>query len=336
MSSIIDTTYSQRIQLPSFNEDDAKNIKKKGWSFSYVYSFSEIKDVYLVLKKHAFTNLIEFTKYCIEIKLPAVKTKWNDRRILEHLNALKNFEIIDANYKIQQDVFSKSEIGIGLTEEDLTVFKRIYFSYFRFKEIFLWFVDPQANDRESYINALTEQEIIHRSKALFCFSEKSRFTDTFSFELKDNPLLFFIDLDSGEDLMRFWDVFIKWGLVLGTLEKFNLRNLDIKTIKGKGIACVYVLKEMDHEFDLFSYIKDKYVDTYIYLPTLVLDMAITLRQKIEDIHKIIIEQYKLHKENFSFERTSEIFVKKGDIKPGDKIFFPKYNDAYVSHLIIRK
>ena len=336
MISTIDTTHSVRIQLPSFNEDDAKNIKQKGWSFSYVYNFSEIKDVYLVLREHSFTNLNDFTKYCFDIKLPTVKTKWNSRRILEHLNALKNFEIIDNNYNIKQIVFDHSEIGQNVSEEDIIVFRNIYFNYFRFKEIFLWFIDPQKKDRENYINQLKENEIVLDSKPLFYFSEKSRFTDTFSFELKDNAQLFFIDIDSGEDLMRFWDVFVKWGQVLGVLEKFNLKNLGIKTIKGNGIGCVYILKNMEPGFNLLSYIKEKYTGTYIYLPTLVLDMATTFRQSVENIQKIIIDQYKLYKESFSFERTSEIFVKKSDIKSGDKIFFPKYNDAYVSHLIVRK
>ncbi len=336
MTLIVDTQKSKRIQIPSFDEDDAKNIKKKGWSFSSVYNFSEIKDVYLALSQHDYTGINEFTTYCIEINLPTAKTKWNKRRLLEHLNALKNFDLIDNNYKVTKKFFGDSKIGDKIVTEDLIIFKKIYFTYFRFKEIFSWFIDPLVESRENYITNLQEQNIIEHSKPLFCFSDKSRFTDTFFLELKEDTVLFFIDLKTGEDLMRFWDVFIKWGLTLGVLEKFNLRNLGVKTSDGKGIACTYIVAEMEPSFNLISYIESKYAGSYIYLPTLVLDIATTYRQKIEDVHKIIIQQYKLYKERLSFERTSEIFVKKSDIKPGDRIFFPKHNDSYVSHLIIRK
>lgn len=336
MTLIIDTSNSPRKQLPSFNENDAKNIKNKGWSFSYVYNFSEIRDIYLVLKKEPFKSLASFTQYCIGINLPFVRTKWNKRRILEHLNALKNFDLLDSNYLPLKEVFTLSNIGDPLSEDDLSTFKDIYFHYFRFKEIFGWFINPAAENREQFITNLTESDISEQSKPIFTYSEISRFTDSFFFEFSEKPNVFFIDATTNEDLMRFWDVFIKWGTVLGVLEKFNLRNLDIKTIHQKNIACVYVINRKDCEIDLLEFLNKNYSERYIYIPFLILDIAIRYRFSIEDIKQLIVAQYIKHKEFLSFERTSEIFVKKLDIKENDKIFFPKHNDSYVSHLIIRK
>ncbi len=136
--------------------------------------------------------------------------------------------------------------------------------------------------------------------------------------------------------MRFWDVFVKWGTVLGILEKFNLRNLGISTINNKSVNCTYILAKPKIQFNLLTYIENRFAGNYIYVPDLVLDIALNLRLQIQQIHDLIIEQYKIYKEFISFERTSEIFVKKSDILSGDKIFFPKYNDSYISHLIIRK
>lgn len=336
MISVIDTTYSKRKQLPSFNEDDAKSIKNKGWSFSYVYNFTELRDVYLVLIDNEFKSLTSFTEFCLKTKLPFVRTKWNKRRILEHLNALKNFELVDNNYQPIIKVFENSKIGEPISDQDLSIFKEIYFTYFRFKEIFTWFINPTVKEREEYINKLTENDVLIKSKPVFTFSDISRFTDSFFYEIKPNPDIYFIDAKNNEDLMRFWDVFVKWGTALGILEKFNLRNLNVKTIDKKNVACVYVINKNIQDVNLLEYINKNYKGSYIYLPSLILDIAIEYRFTIDHIKQLIIDQYIVHKEFLSFERTSEIFVKKLDIKENDKIFFPKHNDSYVSHLIIRK
>ena len=334
MSTIININLSPKKLLPSFNEADARSIKKKGWSFSYVYNFTEIRDIYLALREEKFSNLKQFTDYCTRINLPYHKTKWNKRRILEHLNALKNFELIDSDYKIIRSVFLTSKIGDQLDSSDFETFENIYFSYFRFKEIFSWFINPESTQRELYINSLTKEEITKQSYPIFSYSEKSRFTDSFFFDL-NKPIIYFLDIKTSEDLMRFWDVFIKWGTVLSILEKFNLRTLGIKTISEKSIACTYVLNNHTPEFNLVEYLKENYSSTYVYIPRLVFELCLKLRLRVEKIQELIISQYKLHKEYLSFERTSEIFIKKNEIKAGDKILFLKYNDSYISHLIIR-
>ncbi len=336
MRNIIDVSNSDRIEISSFNEFDAKQISNKGWSFSYVYNLSEIKDVYLALKRHKFKNLIDFTIYCKSIKLPFVKTEWNKRRLLEHVNSLKNFGLIDNNSIPLGKYFPDSEIGAALTAEDLNTFKNIYYSYFRFKEISSWFFDIGLPNRKNVINEITENLLLESSKPLYVFSNKSRFTDSFITELVDKSTVFYIDQKRNEDLMRFWDVFIKWGTELAILEKFNLRGLEVKTSNNEGIACVYILSKGAANFDILDYIRANYTQGYIYLPDLTFKIATDFRIRIEDAHQIIIDQYLRYKEHLSFERTSEIFVKKSEIKKGEKILFPKYRDSFVSHLIVRE
>lgn len=337
MRTLINLKNSSSVEFPYFDENDAKRISEvnKGWSLSYVYNFSEIRDVYLFLKLHHFDNLNSFTNFCIGYKLPFVKTKWNKRRILEHLNALKNFLLIDSDYRIIRDVFNESQIGQLVSKEDLVTFKEIYFTYFRFKEIFSWFINPTPDSRYDFILNLDESQIVKNSKALFAFSNKSRFTDSFIYELEDDSTIYYINQMKNEDLMRFWDVFVKWGCELGVIEKFNLNNLNIRT-HNKGLACSYVINTENKYFDLLSYVNENHKSRYIYLPHLVLELAIKFRMRVKDIQEQIINQYKIHKDYMSFERTSEIFVKKQEIKLGDKIFFPKYNDSYISHLILRR
>jgi len=345
MKSLIDLTHSEFITLPYFDQNEAKTISgvNKGWSFSYVYNFTELRDVYLLLKQIGFNDIKTFTKHAKSFKLPYTRTEWNERRLLEQINALVNFNIITKLGEIKREVFNTSKIGDPLSNEDLIVFEQIYFSYFRFKELFSWFIDPEPNNKLEFILNLNKQEIIHNSKAIFCFSNKSRFTDSFIYELEDETPVYYIngleskqaDNHNNEDLMRFWDVFIKWGTSLGILEKFNLKNLDFRTLSNKQIACVYVIYDEIQRLDILDYIRNSDLGNYIYIPNLVFELCLRYRLKVETVHRLILGLYDTSKEYISFERTSEIFVKKQEIREGDKIFFPKYDDAYISHLILR-
>ena len=133
MISYIDLNKSENIKLPYIPNSEFKDISNgKGWSFSYVYNFSELKDIYLAIKRIGYDNKNEFTKKCIaKLKIPYVSTPWDTdgRRILEQVNALKNFGLIDSNYKIiDLTIFDKSEIGEEITETDKVIFKNIYFT----------------------------------------------------------------------------------------------------------------------------------------------------------------------------------------------------------------
>ena len=223
MNTKIDLTHSKFIEIPLFSEDEAKTLSQmnKGWSYSYVYSFVEIRDVFVALKRFNKTafELSEFFSYCQGINLPFAKTKWNKRRLLEHLNALKNFGLIDPNCKIVKDEFI-TEIGASLAEQDKVLFRKIYFSYFRFKERISWFINPVPENKIDFVESMTEAGFVKKSLPLFVFSNKSRFTDSYIYNLDDNTTVYYIDSDKkNEDLMRFWDVFVKWGLELGILKK---------------------------------------------------------------------------------------------------------------------
>lgn len=340
MNTKVDLTHSKFIEIPLFSEDEAKILSQmnKGWSYSYVYNFTEIRDVFVALKRFDKIDfeLSKFFSYCQGINLPFTKTKWNKRRLLEHLNALKNFGLVDSSYKIVKDEFV-TEIGSALADQDKALFKRIYFSYFRFKERISWFINPTPLNKIDFVESMTEAVFVRKSLPLFVFSNNSRFTDSYIYNLDHSTPVYYIDSSKkNEDLMRFWDVFVKWGLELGILEKFNLKNLEIKTLSNKSIACVYAINDEFEGVDLLKYLNDNHKTSYVYLPHLVLELVMKFRQKVETIHKLIIDQYKIHKDFLSFERTSEIFVKRQEIKNGDRIFFPKYNDSYISHLIVRR
>ncbi len=329
-----------RIEIPSIDENLAKafNLDQKGWSFSYVFHFTEIRDIFLAAKLHSSADHKKFTKYCLQINLPFVKTPWNARRVLEHLNALKNFGFLNSKYEVvKEDVFT-SKIGESITSLDAKIFKEVFFKYFRFREIMSWFIDITNQEKDKFIQLITEETVLSGSKPLFYFSDKSRFTDSFFYNIHQLDEVYFINHERNEDLMRFWDVFAKWALSLDLIEKFNLKSLGYKLDSGSGVSGMYFINPecQISEDDILKFIPISFNSNYIYIPELVLRLCLKYRAKVENIKNLVINVYVKNKDKFSLERTSEVFIKSKEFRDNEIIFFPKYKDSFVSHLIVRK
>lgn len=352
MIDVINLASPVRTRLPYISHEEAQAFLKKGWTLSSTYYFSELRDVYLALTLRDFQNIAAFTDFCNGIGLPFVRSPWQQRRILEHLNALINFSLVTPDYRIARRVFERSRIGDSITEDEKTVFREIYFDYFRFKEIFSWFVDLNPKSRLVLVEQLQKSDIIHRSKPLFAVSEGGRFYDTFFYDLKDDAEIYYLAHKTEEsdihdnavaktsgnaDLMRFWDLFLKWGTELGVIERFSLRDVGIETSSHKKILCSFVLQDYPHEFNLLEFLSKRWRNArYLYLPEVVFEIARTYRVSVEKSQDMIVNEYRAHRNYLSFERTSEIFIREGEISERDKILFPKYNGSYISHLVVRK
>lgn len=332
MQQYIDLSKSELISLSFLNEDDARKQSdlNKGWSFSYVYHFSELKDLYLILKKTNYRKPKDIIDNLNNIGLKFESTPWEERRILEQINALKNFGLIDLNSEIIEDVFKNSDIGKPITKSDLKVFKKIYFNYFRFKEIHSWFVELESKNRISSLNKITQKELSENSNVLFPFNKNNRFTNAFLLKIEDSSDIYTIE-NGNEDLMRFWDVYIKWGQALNLIEKFSLKELDFKFSSHiKSLTCVYHKSTVQDDFDLLKFLKEEYNAKYIQIPKLIYKIALRYRFSIEEIKEIIIKGALKNSENITLQRTSEIFIREKG-----KMFFPKYRDSYVSHIMLQ-
>ena len=336
--NVINIENSKFRDLPFLSEEDYYSKFRKGWSFPSVYDLVELKDVYLAYQmwnKKKF-ELKPFFLFCQKINLPFKKTEWNERRLLEHINALKNFSLIAENSDGTEIYFRDSELGHKLSENDFDVFRRIFLNYFRFKEIFSWFKNPlYEEDYIEYISDLAVDEIINDSTPLYTFSLNNRFVNSFLYELKNHTTVYQIS-KANEALMRFWDVFTKWGTTLGIVEKLNLKDLNYRTSVGNRISCVYLKTNKNNSFDLLNFMDTQYSTNYIYVPELIFDLAVKYRTGISQIKEIILSEYQRNKQLLSLERTSEIFIKKGEFLTEEAKFFLNYKDAYISHIIKRQ
>jgi len=336
MIKYIDLSKSKQHALPFFDEEQARlnSSLDKGWSFSYVYHFTELKNVFIALKNIPYQGKDDFSKKAVDSGLPFVKTPWDSRRILEQLNALINFELITKEYKIEKDYFQEEKYTNDITASDTELFTEIYHNYFRFKEIHSWLLNPIQNDHTSFLNEVTAINLSNNSKPVFPFLIESRFNDAFIFSLTDNTDIFRIPNDKENNnggLMRFWDVYVKWGQELKLLEKFNLKPLDYELSSNlKSVSCVYYVNTEKPQFNLLDFIKSEYNGKHIHIPKLILKIALKHRYRINDIKALIIQQALADSDSFSLQRTSEIFIRNGEIN-----FLPRFKDSYISHILLQ-
>lgn len=341
-NTIIDISNSKIENIDFLSNDEVKLQFNKGWSYSFMYSLIELRDIFIVIKKNKLNKGIPFfTLNYVVNKVPFIKSEWDSRRVLEAVNALKNFGLLNSYSEIiKHGLFENSQIGDPLSDEDKQIFTNIYFEYFRFKEIASLFVNPSMCDEERLL--LSAADIIQKSTPLFSFISKKGYVDSFFNRIIDNPDLYIIPEfnksgDNNSGLKRFWDVFISWGQQLGIIERFNMKNIGYKLSNDKTFGCNYFVSNINKSISINEFINNRHCDeSSIDIANLVLELCLKYRMRIEDAKEMVLLFYSSNQNTVSLVRTSEIFIKERDFAKYDKVLYPKYNDSFVSHLIIRK
>lgn len=322
--------HSRVSEMKIQTDKEAREQNGKGWSAFNVYSLQEMRDIFLVIKLNNCTD--NNTVYCKTIgKIPYNKTAWNERRVLEHINALKSLNIIDNDFKILIDL-SSSEIGAGLNDNELTIFKQSFNSYFRFKEFMSLFHDQKAGE------SLTAATLADQSHPLFYYygkyDDNRRFVKLFS-DLIDDPDITKIPDDKDyQHYVRFWDVFLSWGIDLRFIEKFSLSEFDLSIFDNvlhtnKEINCVYFINNQSIDIDLIDFIRKNMTRKKVFIPLLIARIVFQYRFPLEKIREYIVNYVSNHFGEVVFERTSEIFI-----RDKNRRLYPKEGNSYVSHIIL--
>ncbi len=339
MSKYIDLTKSTYFPIQAISEEESADLtalKNKGWSFTNIYHLIELRNLYLALIETSFDGDIKkFSIYCSE-NVPYVENKWNYRKVEEYINALRNYGILLEFNRIKLDFFKRKPYNSALDSDDVDALKEIYYSYFRFKEIHTWFIELGQIQRKKQIEQLSRAKLATDSNVLYSFSHKARFTDAFISELENKTPIYFIsdEISINRVLMRFWDVYVKWGKTLGVLEKFSLEHLDIGLLSKRSLNCSYHTRQGTPEYTLYDYIAKNYGKKKVYLPELVFKIALNERFSVEFIKNFIINEYIENRSLFNIDSTSEIFIKVNKITDTESILFPIYRGVYISHIII--
>jgi len=333
VSNIIEISNLSKKQVPILSDKEAGELYSR-WSFLNIYSLVALRDIYLITKGIDIKSKSEITKKVNE--LIANNQIWEERKVLEYLNALVKFGLLNSSYEITKEVFLESKLNSEISENDIEYLKQIFFHYFRFKEISSWFINMDLEFHKEF-DKLTEIDFVNDSSPLFYYSDNNRFTDTFLLGLKHNEDKYLIE-DNMSHLMRFWDVYLKWGTTLNILDKFNLSSVGLRVEGEKDLSIVYFIKKFE-PFNLIEFIRFHFNSRYISIPELILEIVKQYRFSVNDIKKFIITEI-LNNEQLTFERTSQIFIIKGKesqkkIKEATYLY-PQINDNYISNIILRK
>lgn len=287
----------------------APEKKEKGWSYSNVYYLRDIKDIYLVLLDNCnLSNALDVCIYCDSNGITSENGKvWTERGVLEIINALRNFGLICVNSltPLRGELF-EAGINDGLEQNDLMVFKDIFYNYFRFREFINLFRQGEGN----------------MSGTVYYFMDNSRFVNRFI--KPDCETVFYIE-DCHSEVMRFWDVFLKWGLYLNVLDRIS--NIEMRSGLHRNLSAAYFIEPMPSSFSIINAIEELQLGSYIYIPEAIKELSLKYHYSTRSLVSEIIKECE-DGEHFQLQSTSAIFVPNRD-----RDLFPVVDNTYMSHLL---
>ena len=293
-----------------FNPSPEKEGKR--WSYSFVYYLEDIKIIYTIYhKENRPLTIPELFRICVLDNLKSKSgKKWTNRNLLEIVNALKNFDLIDKSTNIAKAGKLFSSETMELTKEDKDVFRGIYWSYFRF------------SDFHQMFTPISGCPVI-----LFAFKEGQRFFNRFA--RIDKQELYCIG-DTHQDTMRFWEVYTKWGETLGALNKCLASGFSIKTnnLVYKNIYVCNLTHPMPKDFSVCNYIQEKMCGTVYYIPDIEWNIIKEYGFSLNEIKTCILRECTSNNYSFRLQKASFLTVDPDEIK-----LFPIVGNTYMSHIL---
>lgn len=306
-----------KIDIQSFEKKKlplSPSSKNTAWSYFNVYSLRDFRDIYNVVYKNPnVRSLSSLLNCCNELKITSESGKaWSERNLLELVNALKKTGLLDLKSMnpLAGDIF-KSEYGKTLSIEDLAILRQIFFSYFRFKD----FISLFQNDKNRNIGFV------------IAYMEECRFFNNFA--VLSSSTIYCIE-ESKKNVMRFWDVFTKWGMVLKVLNKCSLKalNIDCVSWEAQNGYLLNLTVQMPLGFSVLHYVKENFMSECIYIPDLERELILQYGFHIEDIKTAIVEECVKHSDLYRLQRITEIFIEQGE-----RLLFPFVDGSYMSHIL---
>ena len=289
-----------------------------------MYYIEDLRNIYRLYDIYSIVSISDLFVRCQRMGLRSWSGKeWTQRGLLEATNALKNFKLLSVadNHVIKPGLFASTRPDEPLSSEEITIFKSIYFSYFRFSEFHSLF---KLSGESLNSDGLDEQ----LEGVVFYFMHSGRFTN--SFIVRSQSVLKVYEIaDEHADMMRFWDVYLKWGTALGLLKKYPLKPFGVSTIPAsKGLSIAFFSKELPKEFSVFEYAL-KYLDgSYLYIPDVIFSIIMNRHYSVEDIKERIKNECISHAELFRAQSTSAIFINEKEA-----FLFPQIGNVYITHLL---
>lgn len=285
--------------------------RDSGWSFFNVYSLLDFKNIYNVYYENENVRSIPaLLDYCRETNLFSESGKsWTHRNLLEIVNALKKTGLLDIKTSAPlAGMAFDCKSSQMLTKNDIISLRKVFYSYFRFKDFLQMF---RKAPNEYILAYMYESRFFNR---FISIAEKKEY---------------YLE-DSKQVTMRFWDVFTKWGMTLKILNKCSLTALNIET-NCYELQNGYLVKEstgIPQEFRVLKFMQDNFTPECVYIPDLEREIIFHLGYHLEDIKDAIISECTEYSNTFRLQRITEIFIEQGE-----RILFPFVDGSYMSHIL---
>lgn len=291
---------------PSPEKDD------KRWSYSFIYYLRDLKSIYnIIYKEKRPIKTAELLTICQKLNVESESgKKWTARNLLEIVNALKNYGLLERSTNMAKAGAVFSTDSIDLTEKDRNVLRHIYLSYFRFTDFHKMF---RSNGNNTTV--------------IYAFKDGKRFFNRFA--RTDNNEIYCVE-DSHQDIMRFWDVYTKWGETLGKLNKCLASAFNIETTNPL-YEIVYVCnltRPMPRNFSVCNYILEKMYGPSYYIPEVEWNLIRDFGFSIESIKEKILQECSSNNFSFRLQKASLLTVNTEELK-----LFPISGNTYMSHVL---
>lgn len=289
-------------------------LEYKKWSYSNVYHLKDLRNIYmLVYSKPESQTIHNIYRELILNNISSESGKdWTERKILENINALRNFGLIESDKVIVRcGALFSSCYQEDLSENDKEIFSSIFFSYFRFK-MFLDMLQP---------NEFCAHPI------LYAYMENSRFYNRF-FVPSQNTIYYL--KDEHADAMRFWEVTMKWGRVLDKINKCSMSVLDSFSSfdwLSKSVA-VGLSVPMPCDFSVLNHIQNITTDGVVYIPNALWNIVEQYGYSLHHLKAQLIKECSLSDAKYCLQKASAIFV-----SPKEAEMLPVVGNIYMSHLL---
>lgn len=277
------------------------------WSYFNVYFLTELRDLYLICSHYNITGIPFLLNIYNQTIIKSENGKdWNTRNLLELSNALKKLGLISHDFSPLRGKLFSSHLGEPLANEDKDIFREIFYSYDRFKDFHKLF--------DSF-NFITTRKL-----------NRSRFNNSFIVGI-DDAIEYSINEQSSE-IMRFWDVFLKWGSVLSAYDRCLFKSVALDcNLKGLGVSWVYKTREIPDDFSILEFATQSLGTNYISIIELTWLIIKTQFFSIDNIKERIIKEC-LTSDIYSLQSTSAIFIDEEE-----KRLLPRIGTTYMSHLL---
>lgn len=288
--------------------------KNNAWSYFNVYSLRDFKDIYNVYyHNESVRSITKLFDYCKNVGIESETGKvWTERNLLEIVNALKKTGLLDSKSSspLSGNIFH-SAYNQDLTISDKDSLKSVFFSYFRFVDFLRIFKTSSTHD-DIFVIA---------------YMDGCRFFNRF-IDIK-NKIVYCLE-DDKKNVMRFWDVFTKWGMTLHLINKCSLNALNIDSCTDE-VQKGYLLNlatPLPSQFSILKFMEDNFSTECVYIPDLERELILRFRYHIEEIKAALINECIKNSLKYRLQRITEIFI-----ESGERTLFPFVDGTYMSHIL---